>query len=1378
MLINLINNIAFLVALVAAGQLVFSRFHKTSLNRQVLLGILFGGVALLGMMNPVNFAPGVIFDGRSIVLSVAGVVGGGVAATIAAGLAAFYRYQLGGGGAPVGVAVVLLSALLGVLARQWWQRRSAPPHPGHYLALGVVVQLMQLAAFTQLPDRTGYAFIEHSWWVLLLFYPLATMLLCLVFRNYEHQLGDREALQVAQNAVIAEERASMERFHAYFDHSIVGLAITSLEKGWIEVNDALCATLGYARDELTRMTWTELTYPEDLATDLAQFNRMLAGEIDSYAMDKRFIHKDGHLVYTRLAVSHVRKPDGSQDYVVAMVEDISERKQSEFALENSEKQLRFVLEGSELGFWDWDITAGKVDRNEQWALMLGYTHDEIRNTTRQWTDFIYPDDRERAWDSINAVIEGRSNMHRLEYRMLHKDGSIRWILDQARMMQRDTDGNPVRMCGTHTDITARKRNELELQQREQYQRALLDNFPFAVWLKDTESRFLAVNQGFVQLFGQRNADELVGKNDFDIAPADLAEGYRADDRAVLASGKKKSVEEEIIDADGTRKWFETYKAPVFDTAGNVVGSVGFARDVTERRATAQALEEMSAALITSRDLLQQVIDTAPIRVFWKDQEGCYLGCNPAFARDAGKQNPAELIGQDDYIMGWAAQADLYRADDQSVMQTGQSRLNFEEPQTTPDGKTIWLRTSKVPLYDGQGEVVGVLGLYDDITEQKREERRLNLAMEAAKILIWELDFTASKLGYDGSILADLGLDALDAPDTLEGWLARVYPDDRPRFMALVEQALQPGTERGFDSEYRFRGPDDGYLWLQTVGRVTHRDATGRPLLAAGYTVNIDARKQVELALAREQLFSSEIINALPGVFYVFDASGRFLRWNQHFREITGYSDDELVAMQGPDFFSGQDRERIAVAMAQAFREGKSIVEALFQDRQGHGIPYLFSGTRMVLDGQAYLLGIGIDITERKRSEAELELHRHHLEELVTTRTKELALAKEAAETANVAKSAFLANMSHEIRTPLNAITGMAYILHRSGLTSHQTDKLDKIENAGRHLLRIINDVLDLSKIEAGKFVLEDVPVHVETMLGNIASMLGQKAQDKGLYFQIETTNLSHNLHGDPTRLQQALLNYAANALKFTETGHITLRAKEEAQTDTTATLRFEVEDTGIGIAPEALPKLFSAFEQADNSTTRKYGGTGLGLAITRKIAAVMGGTASVTSTEGQGSTFWFTAVLRKAGQSIEELAKAGGEEAEQVIQRDHAGKRILLAEDEPINREVGLMLLEDVGLKVDLAEDGRQAVEKSRSGRYDIILMDMQMPVLDGLDATRQIRQLSGCEKTPILAMTANAFAENKDQCFEAGMNDFISKPVAPEVLYETLLKWFEKGSG
>lgn len=259
MFINLINNIAFLVALVAVGQLVVSRFPQNSPGRRVFLGVLFGCVTLLGMVNPVNFAPGLIFDGRSIVLSLAGLVGGGVVAAIAAGMAAVYRYHLGGIGAPVGIMVILQSALLGALARQWFLRRGDSPGTKHYLGLGVVVQLAQLGAFALIPNRAGYAFIEQAWWVLLLFYPLAFLFLCLFFQHYAQQQVDRLALQSAQEAVTAEERASMQRFHAYFDHSIVGLAITSLEKGWLEVNDALCATLGYSRAELTNLSWTELT---------------------------------------------------------------------------------------------------------------------------------------------------------------------------------------------------------------------------------------------------------------------------------------------------------------------------------------------------------------------------------------------------------------------------------------------------------------------------------------------------------------------------------------------------------------------------------------------------------------------------------------------------------------------------------------------------------------------------------------------------------------------------------------------------------------------------------------------------------------------------------------------------------------------------------------------------------------------------------------------------------------------------------------------------------------------------------------------------------------------------------------------------------------
>ncbi len=399
----------------------------------------------------------------------------------------------------------------------------------------------------------------------------------------------------------------------------------------------------------------------------------------------------------------------------------------------------------------------------------------------------------------------------------------------------------------------------------------------------------------------------------------------------------------------------------------------------------------------------------------------------------------------------------------------------------------------------------------------------------------------------------------------------------------------------------------------------------------------------------------------------------------------------------------------------------------------------------------------------------------HLEEMVELRTADLVAAKEAAETANIAKSTFLANMSHEIRTPLNAVSGMGYLIRQEGVTPKQSEWLSKLQIASDHLLGIVNAVLDMSRIESGKFELDEVPMRIENLIGNVASMLQDKIQAKNLKLFIEIQEMPILLLGDAIRLQQALANYAANAVKFTEQGTITLRVRMTGQTATDVFLHFEVEDSGVGVAPEILPKLFASFEQGDNSLTRKYGGSGLGLAITRKLAHLMGGDAGARSTPGVGSTFWFTVRLRKGVTTTKSSQSPPAGELEAILKRDHAGHRILLVDDEAINREITHLLLEDVGQIVDTAEDGVQAVTQAGQFDYDLILMDMQMPRMDGIEATRQIRQGKHNRHTPILAFTANAFVDDKVRCYEAGMQDFITKPVLPRVLFQALQKWLVK---
>jgi PAS domain S-box-containing protein len=680
-------------------------------------------------------------------------------------------------------------------------------------------------------------------------------------------------------------------------------------------------------------------------------------------------------------------------------------------------------------------------------------------------------------------------------------------------------------------------------------------------------------------------------------------------------------------------------------------------------------------------------------------------------------------------------------------------------------------------------------------------------------------------------------------------------------------------------------------------------------------IDITARKRIEGALReREALLSTLTHRARVGMVMV-DSHRRYVFANEAYAQILGLASSAIAGQRVTDVlpavFESQIRPKLDIAFG-----GDAVTYELTVPRRPS-----WEGDRVfavsydppvsTIHGPCVIVLI-VDITDRVQAQIALQELADRLEQRVLERTTELASAKDAEASANRAKTTFLANMSHEIRTPMNAIIGLTHLLARETTQPLQRSRLAKIDTAAKHLLQVINDILDLSRIDAGKMVLEHTEFALDELLGRAIEIVAGPARQKGLELVLDTTRAPASLRGDPTRLSQALINLLANAVKFTAAGWVRLGIAVLQQDERGVVLRFQVQDTGEGIAAEALPKLFSAFEQADSTTTRRFGGTGLGLALTRHLAHLLGGEVGVESALGVGSTFWFTArmqlgtqtarrhgsavltgrrallvddlaesrkaleaSLRRLGlevdafdslqaafahgardaatrpydvlllddpmdsadalqmpdqlfaglgsarppalrltkhedESMGQQARAAGyaavvlkpitetalhdallnvldpgttREAEQRVRSRsssvmesqvralHAGQRVLLAEDNPINREVAFDLLRSVGLVVETAEDGREAVDKALAQPFDLVLMDMQMPEFDGLVATRCIRA-AGRQALPVIAMTANAFAEDRNSCLAAGMNDHIPKPVDPERLYAALLQW------
>ncbi|OUC11754.1 MAG: hypothetical protein B0A82_26560 [Alkalinema sp. CACIAM 70d] len=1020
------------------------------------------------------------------------------------------------------------------------------------------------------------------------------------------------------------------------------------------------------------------------AADQLPLMRAMQGEsIDQAEMVLRNIfHPEG--IYIEVTARPLYDNHQSLIGGVAVLRNVTDRKQAEQALQAERLRLQLALEAADMGTWEANFETGLW--SEKTEAIFGYAPGTFPNDRESFLKLVYGADQERVFQALaHSLTTGEP--YNIEYRINRQDGELRWVAVRGKVIQPE-DNESSRIIGIAVDITERKQAEEAIRLSQEQLQLALEGSGDGLWDWDVAAGNAYLSPRLLGMLGYET-DELPGHVEIWISmihPDDKEQVMRRL-HAHLQDQIPYQVEYRARSKTGEWRWLANYgKVVSRDAVGKPLRMVGLQRDITDRKQAEIALQE-------SQRFLQTVIDTFPLVVWWKDCHSVYLGCNHKAAEAAGLSAPADIIGKTDYDLPWGAtHAEEYRTDDREVLNSGIAKLGIIETQLRSDGSIIWIETNKLPLYNLSGEIVGLLGTYQDITDRKQaeealrdSEERLRLALMAAKQGLYDLNLQTDQVIVSPEYAIMLGYDPDEFQETSTTWLERLHPDDFERGRSLYQAYLQ-GTLLEHVWEFRQRTKTGDWKWILSLGKLVSYDADGNPLRMLGTHMDIDDRKANEAALLQAKL---------------------------------------------------------------------------------------------------------------------------ELEDRVEQRTAELRLSKEAAEAANRAKSIFLANMSHELRTPLNAILGFSQLLSRSStLNLEQQRQINIINRSGEHLLSLINDILEMSKIEAGRMVLTPKNFDLYQLLKSIDDMFYLRAQSKGLQIVVDYLNtLPQYVHTDENKLRQVLINLMNNAIKFTHKGYIRLKIQvvlskstSESTVDHHLTylgishqsvnqsisflgqdqvfLRFEVEDTGPGIAPIEQAALFEPFVQAQAGQA-SLEGTGLGLPISRQFVRLLGGELTCHSTLGQGSTFRFEIPVNPV-QAINFVPQRSRHRiiGLQVSQPTY---RLLIVEDNCENRQFLVQLLRSIGFEVQEAENGQEAIAVWQQWRPHLVWMDIRMPIMDGYEATRQIRALEAKEdsplssaKTKILALTASAFEDERAAILASGCDDLVCKPITEEILFDKMAEHLE----